>query len=40
MAGEGDEVIFAALTAEALAEARARLRSVAGRVRGDSVPAP
>ena len=40
MAGEGDEVIFAALPAEALAEARARLRSVAGRVRGDSVPAP
>lgn len=40
VAGEGDEVIAAELPAESLAEARVRMRSVADRVPGDSVPGP
>ena len=40
VAGDGDEVITAELPAESLAEARARMRSLADRVRGDSVPEP
>lgn len=39
-AGEGNEVVFAELSAEALRQARARLHSVAGRAPGDSVPEP
>lgn len=40
IAGEGDEVVSAELSAGALAEARARLRPLSGRVPGDSLPEP
>lgn len=40
VAGDGDEVIASELRAEALEEARARLRSLAGRAPGDSLPEP